>query len=60
MSRPKRKDYKSMNILMDVQIRNQLERYSKKTGRNMTDSIETILSEYFKEYFKEDSENALR
>lgn len=51
MSRTKKKEYKSMNILMDIHTREKLDAYCDNTGLTMTKAIERILDQYFEDYF---------
>ena len=51
MSRTKKKEYKSMNILMDIHTREKLDKYCDNTGLTMTKAIERILDQYFEDYF---------
>lgn len=51
MSRTRKKEYKSMNILMDIHTREKLDSYCERTGLTMTKAIEHILDQYFDDYF---------
>ena len=59
MARGKKKEYRSMNILMDARIREKLDEYCEITGLTMTKAIERILDAHFVRYFKslEDQQN---
>lgn len=57
MSRTKKKEFKSMNILMDIHTRENLDAYCEQTGLTMTKAIERILDQYFDDYFSTPEKN---
>ena len=57
MSRTKKKEFKSMNILMDIHTREKLDAYCEQTGLTMTTAIERILDQYFDDYFSTPEKN---
>ena len=57
MSRTKKKEFKSMNILMDIHTREKLNAYCERTGLTMTKAIERILEQYFDDYFSTPEKN---
>ena len=57
MSRTKKKEFKSMNILMDIHTREKLDAYCEQTGLTRTKAIERILDQYFDDYFSTPEKN---
>lgn len=57
MLRTKKKEFKSMNILMDIHTREKLDAYCEQTGLTMTKAIERILDQYFDDYFSTPEKN---
>lgn len=55
MSRAK-KDAKILNIKLDREIHEMLEKFCEESGMNKTIATEKILSRYFEEYFRKPKE----
>lgn len=59
MSRHK-KDAKLLNIKLDRQVHEELERFCEETGRTKTKAVEMILSRFFEEDRKRNDRSAFR
>ena len=53
----KKKDAKILNIKLDREIHEQLEKFCEESGLTKTIAVERILQHYFQEYFKRSKED---